>query len=394
MLPIVPLTRRECLMKPCIIAVVVALAIAAGSCKNALLGPEPTQPLPAARASALATLLDSLRYANDLPALACSIVTDTGSIESEAVGCRRYGGPENVTVTDQFHLGSNTKAMTAVLIGTFVDEGRLAWTTTLPEIFPELSASMRPEYRSVTVRDILSHSAGFVRDPSIELHTSTPREQRAEVVVWALSQPPAIARGHYLYSNLGYILAGAIAEKLANRPYEELLLERVMRPLGITTAGFGPMGTPGLEDQPLQHTVNHAPILPSTDSDNPAIYSPAGRLHLSIGDWALYIRWVLASESGQASLLKLETARMLTTGVVPAGGGSFYACGWGVSSQTWAGGRALTHAGCNGWNYSVACLAPGRHYGVIVATNITAENTPAAMEAIAFRLINYHLNGR
>lgn len=68
----------------------------------------------------------------------------------------------NVTSGDCFHLGSNTKAITAVLLGVLLDEGRVSWTTTLPTIFPDHASSMRSEYRDVTVSDLLSHSAGFI----------------------------------------------------------------------------------------------------------------------------------------------------------------------------------------------------------------------------------------
>ena len=164
-------------------------------CKNSITGPDEKQPPPTIHNSALATLLDSLRYANNLPALAGAIVSDTGVIDAQAVGCRRYGGPANVTRDEQFHLGSNTKAITAVLIGILVDDSLLTWDSTLPSIFPEYAATMRAEYRSVTIRDILSHSAGFLSNPSLTLTTQTVKDQRAEVVAWALQQPPAIARG-------------------------------------------------------------------------------------------------------------------------------------------------------------------------------------------------------
>lgn len=207
-------------------------------------------------------------------------------------------------------LGSNTKATTAVLLAVLVDEGRVSWTTALPAIFPEYANTMRPEYRDVTVRDLLSHSSGLMRDATRKFKTGTPRDQRAELVAWALAQSPAKPRGQYLYSNIGYGIAGAIAEKLAGRSYEELLIERVLQPLGITTAGFGPAGTLGLEDQPLQHTNSHSPIEPTPDADNPPIFSPSGRLHMSIGDWARFVQWVLAAEAGHQTFCERQAYRM------------------------------------------------------------------------------------
>ncbi len=382
-------------MKNYRVSLVSLCALGVLSCENLLLDTDlPAVPPPTIHASRLATVLDSLRFALDLPALAGAIVADTGIVDAQAVGCRRYGGRANVTNSDRFHLGSNTKAFTGVLLGTMVDEGLVNWDSTLPSFFPEYAASMRPEYRNVTLRNLLSHSSGFMRDPSLTLHTRTPREQRAEVVAWALTQPPAAQRGSYLYSNLGISVAGAIAEKVANRPYEQLLVERVLLPLGITTAGFGPMGTPGLEDQPLQHTASHAPIEPTPDADNPPLYSPSGRLHMSIVDWAKFIRWVILAENGQQTLLRPETAKVLTSGTTPMGGGWFYAFGWMTADQAWAGGKYLEHSGSNTFNYSTACVAPVQRWGVIVATNQGPGVSVDPIDPAVGRLFDFRSSGR
>ncbi len=365
------------------------------ACQRLILGPDSTANTPPTQhATRFETLLDSLRYALDMPALAGAIVTDSGTLQVAAVGSRRWGGPANVTNDDQFHLGSNAKAVTAALIGTLVDEGKVGWTTTLPEIFPELAGTMQPEYRGVTVRQVLSHSAGLMRDFGRDFDQGTVREQRAAAVAWALAQRPIGPTGTYSYSNVGYVVAGAIAEKLADAPYEDLLLARVLGPLGITTAGFGPMGTPGLEDQPLQHTGNHAAVEPTPDADNQPIYGPAGRLHMSIRDWAKWATWVLAAEAGHQTLLADSTARTLTDSAVAIPGSGAYALGWSILQRDWAGGRSLQHCGSNNLNYAEIALAPLRRFGVLVATNQGPGVLVIPTDPAVGRLILYHLNGR
>jgi CubicO group peptidase (beta-lactamase class C family) len=381
-------------MKNLVAVFLFAALLLCSSCEKTILGTEDAPALPTQHSTRFGTILDSLRYALDLPALAGAIVTETSIIECDAVGYRRYGGTIGVTVNDQFHLGSNTKAFTAVLLGMLVDEGRLRWTSTLPELFPELTETMRPEYRSVTLQNILSHSAGFMREPTVAPHAGTPKEQRAEIAAWALMQPPARARGTYLYSNLGFNIAGTIAERIAGKPYEELLVERVLTPLGITTAGFGPMGTPGAEDEPLQHTNGHSPIEPSLAGDIPVTSTPAGRLHMSIGDWAKFIQWVLAAEHGHQALLADATARMLTSSLVAADGEGYYGMGWGIIERSWARGRVLTHSGSNIFNYSEAVVAPNIGVGFIVATNQGPGTAANPLDPAATRLINFYLDGR
>ena len=363
------------------------------SCEKIMIKPLNTKPpLPTIHDSKLATILDSLRYVLDLPALSGAIITDTAILDAQAVGCRRYGGVANVTNQDQFHLGSNTKAITAVLIGILIDEGRLKWTNTLLEIFPEFAASMKSEYKDITILNLLSHSSGFMRDPTQTFQNGSPREKRSALTAWALTQPNETTRGNYLYSNLGYIILGAIAEKLSDRSFEELLIEKVLQPLGITTAGFGPMGIPTLEDQPLQHTNSKSAVEPTESSDLDNIYSPPGRLHMSIGDWAKFIQWVLAAEAGHQTLVSEQTAGVLTSSIVPMGNGMYYGCGWMIYQSTWAGGRTIEHAGSNSLNYSVATLSPGRHFGVIAATNMGPGDKANPIDPVAWRLIQFYLN--
>lgn len=378
-----------------LVALTTPAILATASCERAILGPETEPTPPTEHASAFATLLDSLREAYDFPALAGAIVSDDSVLAADAVGSRRYGGPADVTASDLFHLGSDTKAFTAVLLGVLVDEGKVSWTSTLASVFPEDEAAMRTEYRDVTLRDLLTHSAGLVRDLDIHFRTTTPRQQRAEVVAWAVTQPPAAQRGQFLYSNVGYIIAGAVAEKVTGDDYDDLLQTLVLRPLGITSAGLGPMGTVGREDEPLQHTNSHAPVEPTPDADNPPVMDPAGRLHMSIGDWARFVRWALiAAEAGPQTLVSPATAAMLTTSAVPDGAGGYYAMGWEVSDNELAGGLALSHAGSNGLNYAVAWLAPGRHFAVISATNQGPGVAANPLNPVATRLIHYYLDAR
>jgi CubicO group peptidase (beta-lactamase class C family) len=343
----------------------------------------------------LADILDSLRYEFDLPALGAAIITANNILDAQAVGCRRYGGEQNITNNDQFHIGSNTKAMTSALMGIFVDEGKIDWSTTLKDIFPEFEENMRDEYRDVTVRDLLAHSGGFVRESGVYPVSGTPKEKRLEVVRWAIRQPHAAQRGVHLYSNVGYIIAGAIIEKMAGGQYEELLIERILSPLGVTTAGFGAMGTPGIEDQPLQHRVNSAGevtvIHPGPGSDNPEIYSPAGRLHLSVGDWAKYIQFVLQAETGNSGLITAQTAAELTSKVVRMGGETYYGYGWVNFETEWGGDKTLFHNGSNTKNYSEAWLALNKDFAVIVVTNQYGGNTDTYISTVVERLIDFYL---
>ena len=81
-----------------------------------------------------------------------------------AVGTRKVNVSLPVTVNDRFHLGSDTKAMTALLAAMFVEQDKLRWDATVAEIFPELATAMAPGLQRVTLVQLLSHTSGIPSD--------------------------------------------------------------------------------------------------------------------------------------------------------------------------------------------------------------------------------------
>ncbi len=325
----------------------------------------------------LAAQLEPVRRQYDLPALGAAVVRDGELIALGVTGVRKYGGDVAVTPGDCFHLGSCTKAVTATLIGRLVEEGTLRWDTSMPEVFPELVAEMQPGYQRVTVDHLLAHRGGLPGESwpkgetFLSLHRlpGTPREQREAYVRMMLRQPPEAELGaKYLYANAGYAILGAIAERVTDTAWEQLIIDRVCAPLGMTSAGFGAMGSPGLVDQPWQHKVvqgRRELVAPGPLSDNPAVIAPGGCMHCSLADWAKFAALHAGGPASGVSLLRPETLEHLHT---PFFGGD-YAGGWVVCRRDWAGGAALTHAGTNTMNYAVAWLSQERHFAVLAAAN-------------------------
>lgn len=349
----------------------------------------------------LNTLLEPVRAKYDLPALAASVIVDGEILPAGAVGVRKYGDPSApVMAEDQFHLGSNTKAMTATLISGLVEKNELRWETTLAETFSDLAKTMRPEYRSVTIAHLLAHRSGLgsasapASKTLLDVHRfpGPPRRQRERYADLILRDPPEAEKGaKYIYANANYVLLGVIAERVTNTAWEKLLTDRVFKPLGMTgSAGFGAMGgAPGKVEQPWQHRADRQPVAPGPLSDNPPALAPAGAVHASVGDWAKFVRaHLLGERTGARDVLTAATFRKLHA---PAFGGN-YAGGWLVVERPWAGGRAaLTHAGSNTLNYCVAWLAPARRFAVLVATNQGGDEAARACDETSGALIGRFL---
>jgi CubicO group peptidase (beta-lactamase class C family) len=152
--------------------------------------------------------------------------------------------------------------------------------------------------------------------------------------------------------------------------------EKIFRPLGMTTAGFGAPGTRNKNDQPRGHQADGTAVEPGPGSDNPVAIGPAGIVHCSIGDWAKYAAANLPS--AKIKLVKPETLKKLHT---PADGKPKYAMGWIIADgQPWAGGPALAHDGSNTMWYATAWIAPAKDVAILVACN--QANAKACNDAV------------
>ncbi|HLI49752.1 MAG TPA: serine hydrolase domain-containing protein [Chthonomonas sp.] len=349
----------------------------------------------------LNNLLTPIQTQYNLPALTGCIVTSKGLFAVGAVGVRKYGSEVPVTLNDPFHLGSDTKAMTAFLVARLVEQGKLQWDTTLSTVLPQLLAQMQPAYRGVTIRMLLEHRSGFSAESwppgqtfqSLHHLPGTPMEQRLAYARMILSDPPVHTPGTtFLYSNRNYALLGVILEQITHTPWETLITQKLFRPLHMNTAGFGAMGTPNHLDAPWQHVLGSdgkpVPIPPGPLSDNPDVIAPAGKVHCSIEDWAKFIACILRGMEGRDGLLKATTLQQL---LAPSPGSS-YAGGWIITDRSWADGRVYTHAGSNTMNFCVAWVAPKRDFAVLIATNIGGDRAAEACDAAASALIRFYLS--
>jgi CubicO group peptidase (beta-lactamase class C family) len=342
----------------------------------------------------VSALLAPIIEKHDIPGIAAAVVQSGETVAVGVAGVRTRGKSEKIATADRFHIGSDTKAMTAMLCGILVDEGTLKWSQTVGETFPELKNSLHQQYRAVTLEQLLTHRGGAPGDlekgelwGKLWKYKGTPTSARRLLLQSVTAQPPEATPGtKYIYSNAGYAIAGHMAEKAAGKSWEQLTRDKIFRPLGMTTAGFGPPGTRTKNDQPRGHKADGTPVEPGPIADNPVAIGPAGIVHCSIEDWS---RFVAASlPSAKIKLVKPETLEKLHT---PAPGEPKYAMGWVIAdNQPWAAGPALTHGGSNTMWYAVAWLAPQKDFAVLVACNQPDSN---ACNAAVLALLADHFQG-
>ena len=213
--------------------------------------------------------------------------------------------------------------------------------------------------------------------------------QRLQMVREALTLPPESMPGtRYTYSNMGFVIAGAMLERITGEEWETLMTRELFEPLGMTASGFGTPGKNGSPDQPWGHD-GRTPIAPGPNGDNPQALGPAGTVHTTLQDWTRFVAVHLAGAQGEGGLLDADTFEKLHT---PAAGFE-YALGWGVGTRNWAGGRVLQHAGSNTLWYAVVWIAPERNFAIIIATNQGGDDAADGTDRAAAALIERYNAG-
>ena len=298
---------------------------------------------------------------------------------------RRQGLPHEVTVDDLIHIGSNGKAMTATMLAVLVEDGVFpdGWETTIADVFPELVGVIHPDYEGVELFEIVRMTGGLPNPiPGLSAHTDVAdiAERRYAILRDELMEPPVGPVGEFSYSNLGYVVAGAMAEELTGQSWETLMEGRLFAPLGITSVGFGPPGTIGAVDQPWGHERDSAGQWTPVQRDNPEAGGPMGTMHISIEGWAKFIGLWFSSQT-PAILDRAAFDELLVTD------SEEYAAGWVVVPRDWAEGVALTHEGTNLTWSTVLWMAPDRGIAYLAAANAWDPEIFAVLDTVIAGLI-------
>ncbi|MFN0100230.1 MAG: serine hydrolase domain-containing protein [Gemmatimonadaceae bacterium] len=308
------------------------------------------------------SLVARTRAAHGVPALGGMVVTPEGTELLEVAGTRRAEGSAAVTTDDPWHLGSNTKAMTAALYARMVQMGHARWGATMRELFD-----------------------GLAVDPV--WHDSRPLPvQRRAAAETVLRQEPKATRDTFAYANANYVIAGAAMERLrGGAPWEELMRATLFAPTGMASAGFGaPTGA-----APWGHTRKWlglgalTPVDPTGIADNPPVLGPAGTVHATLGDYAKFLRLFL-TDGGD--VLAADSLARLTAPF--QGGDQSYGLGWiAFTSRPWAKGRALAHEGSNTLWHAFTAVGPARRRAVVAVCNTEAGGGSAACQDLGTQLL-------
>jgi len=358
----------------------------------------------------LEKLVTDQRKEKKLVGLAAMVMID-GQLEAVAAdGERKHGSGVSLELGDRWHLGGITKSITATMIARLVESGQMQWSDTVGELFSKTSvsersvpeASIHEDWKPVTIRQLLTHTAGAKANFSLQVRRKQPAlgpectQARREAVLHVIADPPTYPPGEkYVFSNVGYTIAGAMAEKVTGVSWEELVKREVFEPLKLTGAGFGPPTRPdqGPIDQAIgqprgHRTFLHGKVAVGDKADNTSIMGPAGTIHMTLNDLCTYATEHLRGALGEGQLLSAKTYQLLHTPDL-----NQYACGWMKQKpRAESPYTVYLHNGSNTMWYALVVFIPETKMVVAVTSNdgdltnaeaaaweVVKANVPAAL---------------
>ncbi|KIQ25075.1 beta-lactamase [Variovorax paradoxus] len=322
--------------------------------------------------SDLESLVEASMQEWKVPGLALALIQDGEVVLHKGYGVRDTDTGLPVTTDTQFLLCSITKSFTAAGLGLLVDERKLDWDRPVREVLPEFRLHDAVATERLTVRDLLCHHSGLPRHDWIHM----PGDLSNAQMLAALRHlaPNKDLRDTFQYSNLGYLVAGMITERISGQRYEDFTAERLMKPLGFAHFGFSIEALGAAQDSARPHAIDGDELHRSPLS--PIRATPAGGINASVADLARWARFLLDGKADGRQLLSPQALRQMTTPRVHMGrseyaeiGDSHY--GLGLFCEQYRGDRTVAHSGSwTGWS-TLMTLLPERRAGIVVLTNRT-----------------------
>lgn len=320
----------------------------------------------------------------------------SGLLDQAVAGIPRIGSEEHIPLDAAWHIGSNTKMITAAGYALMVERGLARWEMTLPELFPDMAEEMDAGWSDVTIEDLLSHRSGLASNPGPLWFISSVFDerplttQRRDLARKTLSRPPEGKRSEFVYSNLGFILVGAAMEGLAqsddtlsagnpNPSYEDIL-PRLFTGVASEDAlqfAFGPPAGPvegHKEIGLLKKTMK--PVGKGPGADNPAALGPAGTMNISPGAHALLLSELFLKQQDRFARLMQPYPDET----------SDYAFGMGVANDETLG-TCYAHAGSNTMWLSYVKFCPEADIAIVVDTNRAGDTDMQGLKQVSSEVL-------
>jgi CubicO group peptidase (beta-lactamase class C family) len=328
---------------------------------------------------------DSIRIVYNIPEISYAVIDSKIILESSALGKHSTKLTDTATMNDRFHIGSNTKAMTAFIVAKYVEKGKLKWTTKFFDIFPGWKENSKAAYYNITLQDLLSHRARIQpfqgdNDPTIPDFKGTKQEKRKAFAKFVLTLNPVETDTihKFNYSNADYTLATLMLEKVAQKSWEQLVEKIFNKDLKLNVKLSWP------ENQKIKDTWGHSfendkliPV-PSNTDYHLDFTEPAGDINIKLKDYAKFIQLNLQGLKGNNNYLTAKTYQFIHKGI------DNYSLGW---YSIYENSKDLsTHSGTAGTYYSLVHIDRIKGKAFIIFTNSFNTDTQQGVRLLMRKL--------
>ncbi|MFI9245677.1 serine hydrolase domain-containing protein [Streptomyces sp. NPDC053086] len=309
------------------------------------------------------------------PSLVAAVVRDGQAVWHGARTSVDGHAPDE---TVQYRIGSITKTFTAVLVMRLRDEGLLDLGDPLEKHLPGTGAG------EATIADLLAHTAGLAAESPAPWWERTPGSLRPELSDVLGEQPllHPVGRRHH-YSNPGYTVLGALVEGLRGAPWEEVLRDEILVPLGLhrTSAQPEPPHSGGWAVHPWADAMMPEPM------EDLGRMAPAGQLWSTTGDLARFAAFLAR---GDDRVLSARSVREMRTPAAPAEAADVMdgvTYGLGMQVQRRDGRLLVGHSGSLPGFLANLTIAVEDDVAAVVLANCTSGPLLGAVGADLVRIV-------
>lgn len=225
-------------------------------------------------------------------------------------------------IDSKFKIASVTKPFTALLILQLVAEGKLDLHTPIINYLPDYP---QPQGNKITLHHLLTHSSGIKRDAD----NIKKFRKIDDIVNQFKNEPLEFEPGtRFSYSNSGYNLLGYIVEKISDKTYEEVLKEKIFKPLGMKSSGFY-RHRPIIKNMSSGYFKGFGDYFDINNSDESNAYA-AGSIYSTIDDMYLFNQ----SLTSEVILPRKYLDLIFTKHIADNGYGGHYGYGWEVLEKS------------------------------------------------------------
>jgi len=270
-----------------------------------------------ANAQDIGKFADNVRTTYHIPELGFAVVSADSVYEMNISGVTKINTTRAASLKDRFRIGSNTKVITGIIAAQLVHQQKISWDTRFFDLFPELKAGSNTAYHNLTLLNLLSFRTRLYaytytyRQPVKGQFAGTEEEQRYQFAGWFFKKEPVHSKDSIQFSNLGYIAAGLMLEKVSGKPYKQLVNE-----LGTTLGVNFYFGQPNSSDT-LQTWGHGEHLEPEPPGDNYKLdwLLPAGNINMTLPGFAKFIQAQIKGLQGRDAILSAKEFDMLCCGL-------------------------------------------------------------------------------